>query len=401
MLSTSPDENSAVLAPPARRALTVLHLVSLKGMGGRAATALRQARLLKTRGHTVLMGCLPGTAIEARCRELGIEVCPEFHFSRGLRPLRFWEDCRAVARRCDAFRADVLHAHLSQESWVGCLGARMAARPPAVFRSRGVVVPVKPHLFNRWLHNRLTDCVITPSRAICDPLRALPGFDAQKVELLPDGVDVARFAQADGAAVRREFNVAPDAPLIVMVARLEPVKGHLIFFQALKRLRDGGKPAGLRAVCACDERTAGAFDATVREAREMGLGPEMLAFTGLRPDIERVLAAATVVALPSLGSEGSSRVALEAAAAGVPVVASAVGCLPEVIADGATGVLVPCADPAALAVALEKIAADPARAQEMGRAARARAAANYDELRMVERLEELYIREVARRESPV
>ena len=79
-------------------------------------------------------------------------------------------------------------------------------------------------------------------------------------------------------------------------------------------------------------------------ARELGCPEDVLAFTGLRDDIEKVIAAATCVALPSLGSEGSSRVALEAAASGVPLVASSVGCLPEVVQDGATGLLVPPGD---------------------------------------------------------
>ncbi|MFH0938742.1 MAG: glycosyltransferase family 4 protein, partial [Planctomycetota bacterium] len=370
-----------------------LHLVSLTGMGGRAATALRQARLLSGRGHRVLMGCLAGSAVEVRAREMGLQVFSDFKFCRGFRPLTFWRDCRRVAAICRTQQVDVLHAHLSQESWVGCLGARLAWPRPSVVRSRGVVVPVRPHIFNRLLHNRLTDHIIAPSKVIYDHLVALPGFDCGKVSLIPDGVDLARFSpQVDSSAVREEFHLSPTTPLIVMVARLERVKGHAIFFQALAELARRSQAPEWQALCACDERTPGVYEATVRCARELGLSEQRLRFTGFRSDVEKIIAAATVVVLPSLGSEGSSRVALEAGAAAVPVVASAVGCLPEVIENGVTGLIVPPSDPHALAEAILSIIQNPEKARDLGRAARKRVENLYDERNMVERLEEVYLK---------
>jgi glycosyltransferase involved in cell wall biosynthesis len=211
------------------------------------------------------------------------------------------------------------------------------------------------------------------------------------VRLIPDGVDLSRFVPSRDNAVRSEFKVRPEARLIVMVARLEPVKGHNVFFQALKELAQNAQMPPIHALCACDERTAGVYAATVSAARALGLNEETLSFTGLRPDIEKLLAAADVVALPSLGSEGSSRVGLEAAACGVPVVASRVGCLSEVIAEGETGLLTPPGDAHALAEALLALLKDPQRVRLMGEKARRRAEALYDEQLMVENLEQLYL----------
>ena len=371
-------------------------------MGGRAATAVRQARLLALRGHRVLIGCLPGTWAEQRARELKLTVFPEYHFRRGFRPLDYLADCRRLAACCNEHAVDVVHAHVSQESWVACIGAGMARRRPAVIRSRGVVVPIKPHLFNRWLHNRLTDQVVTPSRVIYDRLCALPGFRADKVSCIPDGVDIERFASThDGAAVRAEFGVG-QLPLVLMVARLEPVKGHAVFFAALaqlaQRVRDGKAP-DFRALCACDERTPGVFAATVAAAKSLGLDAPLLQFTGMRTDIEQFYAAADAVVLPSLGSEGSSRVALEAAAAARPVVASSVGCLPEVIEAERTGMLVPPGDAGALAGALAALLSDRERCRKLGLAARTRAEALYDERRMIEKLEAVYAAALAARSA--
>jgi len=378
--------------------LTILHLVSLMGLGGRCATALRQARLLSARGHRVLVGCIAGSTAAQRSREMGLQVFDGFRFRRGFRPLSFWRDCRLLAARCAAEKVDVVHAHLSQETWVAALGLRLCARKPVLIRGRGVVVPVSPHCCNRLLHNRLSDYVVVPSRVIYDHLRALPGFDPERVALLPDGVDLARFSpQADGAAIRGGFNVPPGAPLAVMVARLERVKGHEVFFRALSKLLREKTVPGLRALCACDERTPGQLEKTVKLARGFGCHEECLSFTGLRDDIEKVFTAATCVALPSLGSEGSSRVALEAAASGVPIVASTVGCLPEIVPDGVTGLLVPPGDADALARALAELLNDPQRAKRLGAAARKRAEEFFDETVMAERLEAIYLGATQRR----
>jgi glycosyltransferase involved in cell wall biosynthesis len=290
------------------QSLTVLHLVSLMGLGGRCATALRQARLLAARGHRVLLGCIAGSTAAARGHELGLTVFDDFRFRRGFRPLSLWRDARLLAARCRSENVDVVHAHLSQETWVACAGVRLCSRKPILVRSRGVTVPVAPHFFNRLLHNRLSDQVIAPSRVIFDHLRTLPGFDSERVSLLPDGVDLARFSPAaDGAAIRAEFGIPAEAPLVVMVARLERVKGHEVFFTALAKLLRENTISGLRALCACDERTPGEYDKTVRRARELGCAENALAFTGMRADIEKVFAAASVIALPSLGSEEIGR----------------------------------------------------------------------------------------------
>jgi glycosyltransferase involved in cell wall biosynthesis len=376
--------------------MNILHLISLKGMGGRAATAIRQARLLAGRGHTVIVGCLPGTWAEQRAKDLGLECEPGFQFRRGFRPAAFYQDCKLLADVCAKHSVNVVHAHVSQESWVACVGVRTVRPRPVLIRSRGVVVPVHPHLFNRCMHNTLTHRVVTPSRVIFDALRNLRGFNPEKVVLIVDGVDLARFTpDVDGAPIRAEFNIPAEAPLLAMVARLEKVKGHDVFFSALQKL--SRELPGLRALCACDERTPGAFDATVRQARAMGLGEALLSFTGMRPDVERIYAAADVIALPSLGSEGSSRVALEAAASAVPVVASAVGCLPEVIEDYKTGRLAPVGNAEALAAALLLLLKDRSLAEQYGRAARQRAETFYDEAQMVEKLEKVYQEELGKR----
>jgi glycosyltransferase involved in cell wall biosynthesis len=258
-------------------------------------------------------------------------------------------------------------------------------------------VPILPHFFNRFLHNQLTARVIAPSRVIYEHLTHLPGFDVDRTVLLPDGVDLEKFSPKQRSEkIRAEFGVAENVPWIVMVARLQKVKGHEVFFKALRWMLDqpsvcDNAPSGhFRVLCACDERTPGALDATIKLARDYGVPESLLTFTGMRDDIAAIMASADVLVLPSLGSEGSSRVGLEGGASGVPIVASDVGCLPEVIIHRHTGLIVPKNDPHALGQSLLELCQHLDRARLMGQDALAHITAHYDERVMIERLEDVY-----------
>jgi glycosyltransferase involved in cell wall biosynthesis len=128
-------------------------------------------------------------------------------------------------------------------------------------------------------------------------------------------------------------------------------------------------------------------------ARELGLG-DAVRFLGFVSPIEAAIEDAAVVVVPSLG-EGFGMVALEAMERARPVIASAVGGLPEIVADGETGIVVSPADAEALADAIVSLAADLPRAAAMGSAGRSRALAEFTPERCVERVEELYVRALA------
>ena len=132
-------------------------------------------------------------------------------------------------------------------------------------------------------------------------------------------------------------------------------------------------------------------------AAELGLG-QAVRFLGRVEGVTAEMEQAAAVVVPSLG-EGFGMVALEAAERGRPVIASAVGGLPEIVDDGRTGVLVPRADASALAAAIVDLARDPARAAALGRAARERALAEFSLARCGDRTDALYREALARRAS--
>jgi glycosyltransferase involved in cell wall biosynthesis len=236
---------------------------------------------------------------------------------------------------------------------------------------------------------RMADRVLANAGAVRARL-VREGYDPARIQVIPNGVDLTRFAAARRPwRGRAELGVAPDAPLVAVAARLDPLKGieHFVDAAALLARRfpgvvfvvvGAGEPASLLA----------------RSAR-LGLHGR-LAFTGHRDDVAELLADAAVSVLPSL-SEGHSNSLLESMAAGAPVVATRVGGNVETVADGVTGLLVPPGVPAALAEAIGSLLADPARAAAMGRAGRRRAAERYSVGTMIEATQSLYLDLAGRR----
>lgn len=215
---------------------------------------------------------------------------------------------------------------------------------------------------------RLADRVVAPSRATARELEE--DYGALDVAVVPNGVTLPERT----VAARR-----PDAPFTVLYAgRLRTRKAVAVLLEAFARLRRRVPEARLVLVGDGDQRPA--LEARARELgiHEPGDTGGGVAFEGARPHgaMPEYYRTADVFCLPSL-YEGFPLAILEAMAAGLPVVATEVAGVPEAVADGVTGRVVPAEDAEALADALAELAGDPDRARAMGEAGRARAAAEF------------------------
>ena len=198
------------------------------------------------------------------------------------------------------------------------------------------------------------------------------GYPDDKIRIIHNGVDPARFSISADLGVRAEFGFAEDDPVVGIVAMLRPEKDHVSFLRAartvvdeLPRARfliigDGPIRPQLEALCT-----------------ELEITPNVH-FAGSRDDVARLLPAIDVFVLSSVTVECFPISLLEAMACARPAVCSAVGGIPEMINDGETGYLVPPKDPQQLAARLVKLMQDPLTARRMGRAARARVEAEFD-----------------------
>jgi glycosyltransferase involved in cell wall biosynthesis len=232
------------------------------------------------------------------------------------------------------------------------------------------------------------DRLIVPSESIARKVRA-EGRDA-RFAAIPNGVDLSRFASpVPPCRLRSEFSIPGDAPLLGVVARLEPEKGHRHLIAAMPAILDESPDAWLAIVGEGTEA-----DALRAQAASLGIAGRVV-FTGRRDDVTAITADLTIALLPSL-REAQGISILEAMALRRPVVAAAVGGIPEVITDGLDGLLVPPADPAALAAAVVRLIRDPGLRERIGEAGYRTVADRFSIDAQVRRVEEVYDEELAR-----
>jgi glycosyltransferase involved in cell wall biosynthesis len=352
---------------------TVLHTESSPGLGGQEVRTITEARWTRERGWGVLVVGQPGGRFEERAREAGLETV-------GVRMRGAWDLAAAwkLARIIRRRRVDIVHTHSSVDAWIGGLAARAAAVP--VVRTRHVSIRIRRRLnpVYRWLADR----VITSGEAI-RKLVVEAGVRPERAVAIPAGVDLADFSgAADGDAVRSRLGLS--RPVIGSVAMFRGSKGHASLLEAFAAIH-AKRPAARLLLVGDGIRRAWVEGL----AKERGLGEAVL-FTGFRSDVPDLLRAMDCFVLASTRTEGVPQSLLQAFAAGVPAVASAIGGIPEVITDGETGILVTPDDPAALARAIETIIGNPAAAAARARAARKLVEERFSHVAAITRLLALY-----------
>jgi glycosyltransferase involved in cell wall biosynthesis len=288
-------------------------------------------------------------------------------------------------------RPAVFHAHMS--SPVACkwgLAAAVLARVPAVVGSVqvGAYEPDRSSYLQLRALARGVDRYLAVSREIAGELVEDLGWPAGKVEVLYNAVDVERAAVPAPPGLRAQLGGSETRPLVVTPARLNAQKGHDTLLEAVAAV-----PEALFLL---------AGDGPERErletqAAELGVA-ERVRFLGRREDVPQLLAACDVFALPSL-YEGSSLAVLEAMAAGIAIVSSAIGGTEELIEDGRSGLLVPPGEAAALAAALRRALGDRQLREELAARARERVDAGLRREQNAERVAAVY-RELLGKSGP-
>ncbi|HLQ65838.1 MAG TPA: glycosyltransferase [Candidatus Limnocylindrales bacterium] len=283
-------------------------------------------------------------------------------------PMRGTWDLDSVARIASVVRATrphVVHWHAARAHALGAMAALVAPGPRRVL-SRRVDFRVRGSVGSRLLYALPIDAIAAISGGVRDALVA-SGVSAARIRVIPSGIDLAPFdAPFDRAAARRALGLAPDDVLAIQVAALAPHKSQTTLLHAFALLR--GRAPRLRAWIAGEGDLRSAL---LAEHGSLGLG-DRVRFLGFREDVVTLLRASDLFVLSSY-LEGLGTSILDAMAAGLPVVATRVGGIPEAVADGVTGFLVPPLDPPALAEALARLADDAALRASLGERGRAAA----------------------------
>ncbi len=366
----------------------ILYVSTSTTVGGAEKTLYTLATLTDPKRHQVVgvVSVKPVGAYGEKLKRQGVHV-----ESLGLTASPRPADATRLAQVIERVRPDIVHAVMYQAIQLCRLAKpkvpfpfKLVSSPRVHYRTRSLWTL----LVDRALKNR-DDLLIAECDASRDFLVKRLGYAPAKVLTIRNGVDLAGWpvSKVDRQKRRMELRLGSDDLLIGAVGRLDKQKGFAVLIEAMARL----KKTELRCVILGEGPERSRLEALIRR-HEL---EKHVWLYGERTDIVTWLSAFDIDCLPSLW-EGLPNTLLEAMALGLPVVASAVDGVPEVILNGKTGVLVPPDAPAALAKALKDLAADPARRAALGAAAHAAVMEKFTLTRMMDEYQNAYTAVVAR-----
>lgn len=342
-----------------QKPINILLLYTGKRWSGIGSHGAVLAGGLMKKGINVVLGCPRGGKLYAQAESMGITVR---HIGmKNLMDFASWYRILRVARRDNI---DIICANLGKEYW-----------PLAVIcRVLGLKSVIVRHQMNKLktLTNRLINGYIDKIIAVSGAVKRTlinSGIAGDKIEVIYNSVDLARFnpnfdpqfgsESVSRDDIRAELGLAKDDIVIASVGRITEDKGGLDLLYAFKEAA-GGYPR-MRLLFAGD----GPFRSSLEgHAAELSIS-DRVHFTGYRDDVERMYAAADIVAVPTRGLESFGMVVIEAMAMERPVIASDVGGIPEIITHGVNGLLFNATDRSALRACICELAGNPSLASRL------------------------------------
>lgn len=375
------------------RPIRIMNLIARLNVGGPAVAVTHLTERLGPPDYHSILVCgtiEPGEGdMTYYARERGIEpiVIPEL--GRSLNPLRDIQTMWKVYQLIQQEKPDVIHTHAAKAGFVGRVAAWLAGVPVIVHTFhghvfRGYFSPNKTRFFIllERVTARMSDTIITLSdglrRELADEYRITR---KGRITVLPLGLDLGVFTQTarKSGVFRKEHGIDNDAPLIGIIGRITPIKNHALFLNAAVLIK--AKQPKAKFIIVGDGEVRGETEALVDA---LGLR-ESVIFTGWQKDVAHIYSDLDVSVISSI-NEGTPVTVIEALAGGCPVVATAVGGLPDLLDHGKLGRLVDEQTPEALSKAILDTLASPPD----GREAQALMVDRYGIERLVKDLDGLY-----------
>ena len=362
-----------------QRPLTILHTEWSDGWGGQERRIFSEMQGMRERGYRILLATRSGCTLAQKAGEIGLPVSL-FAFS-GKFDLTTVMQLRRLIREQNI---DIVSTHSGIDSWVGGMAARLAG--VRLVRTRHLNLPLKRswHNFVHFLPHRIVTC----GQATLESLRDEQGFPPAQLASIPTGIDFRQFCPCrTREAVRAELGLSDSSAqtcfIVLMAAVIRAVKRHEVAIDAFAAfhhehpdtllLLAGEGPMRAQVELMCAQR--GVADA--------------VRFLGHREDIPDLMAAADVLILTSR-SEGVPQVVTQAMGLGLPVIATAVGGVPELVIDGKTGLLVAPEQAQRVATALCRLYDDENLREQLSMAGREHALAHFSKDVMLDSTEALY-----------
>lgn len=376
----------------------VLHVHTLPVWSGSGINTFLNMRDMGAAGFVSELACAPGGLLIEKVRAAGMIAQPVHNFRQVLSPVH---DALAVVELIRIMRRgkyDVIHTHNSKAGFIGRLAAHLVGHPSIVHTIHGFFFQERTPAWQRklfialerraarWCHR-----TIATSQMLADWTAKVGVEFDHPTRTIYSGIELDRFLrpmEGSGRKVRRSLGIDDCGPIIGIVSKLWEGKGHADLLRAFAILVERGNESRLLIV------GEGPNEPDLRQlALDLGIASSVT-FAGFREDVPEVIDVVDIAVLPS-HFEGMGRVLLEAMARAKPVVATAVGGIPEIVLEEQTGILVPPRDPPRLAQALDRLIRDQALRIEMGERGRARLTECFSSRRMVELTAEVYLEALA------
>lgn len=366
------------------RKIKILHVIDSLGIGGMERIVIDVANGLDSTRFEQVVCCISrrGEAADqlrdgVRCFDLG-----KGDKADRLMPLKL----AGVIRR---ERPDIIHS----QSWSGVDTALAKLLMPGVKlvhseHGRSYSDLRRQSLMRRMARRGLyhvADSVFAISSEVREFYCGQTGFSAERMQIISNGIDTRRIDEADAKGIRAEFGIAPDDFVFGTVARLDLTKDTMMLARAFAAIALPRQNPKLKLLIVGDGEQRARLEEFVAM---LGLN-RIVIFAGMRRDVPRLLRAMDVFALSSV-SEGLPLTVLEAMAARLPVVATNVGALPELVEEGRTGFLVPIRHAAAMSDKFEAFLANRRLANILGEAARQKVVREFTMERMLRNYGEMY-----------
>lgn len=379
--------------------MKILMLNGARRLIGEAAHTFDLTEELNKRGHDVRLVLRANSNLLERAQKRELPVALTMRHASGFHPLHSVGEFRALRRYILDFQPDIIHCHRGNDHGLAVAVVKTFPRSqmPTIIRTRHRVVPVKNTIANRWMFTRNTHGIISVSQGAARSFGAMQPMLSDKMSVVYSSVDTVNFTPGRRSDSWRESQgVAADAPLIGLIARLQRVKGQKPFLLAARQvlkefpnakfLMAGPGPDSLR-------------QKLTRYMNDLGIADSVI-FDDWLDDIATATASLDVGVLASLGSEASSRIVYEYMASGAAVVATSVGCIPELLTDeNQVGIMIPPGDPPAMAEAICQALRTPAMRDDMRKRAREYIEKNHNRELWVTSMLDAYQQAIARRKG--
>ena len=386
--------------------IKIIHIITRMDMGGSAQNTLLTALHHDCQHYNVWL--IKGSTLESAmtkaetklvedqlvtAKKQGIEIIDVPSLVRRISPINDLRALLTLFRHIRYVEPHIVHTHTSKAGILGRLAAWLARVPIVIHTPHGHVFyghfsPPLSRLFlqvekllSRITHHHIA---LTPEEG--NDYLTLKVSEPNNTSIIHSGVDLNRFQNGENerSRKRKELGISPDALVVGFSGWLLPIKGVNFLVEAMARVVLEHPNTLLVLVGKGEEK-----ENLRKQVENLGLEDKVL-FLGWRPDVNEIMGCFDILVLPSL-NEGMGRVLVEAMSAGLPIVASRVGGIPDLVKHGENGLLVPPANAAALEQAISDLLSDRGRRKRMGETGK-RLCRPYSVEAMVEQIDNLYSR---------